>query len=80
MTKTIVLVHGAWLNSRAWEHWKTRYEAKGYTGHRPDWPADEGDPVDLKRQSASGIDEVRPQRKSSRIMSATSARCRNRRS
>lgn len=48
MTKTIVLVHGAWLNSRAWENWKARYEAKGYTVIAPDWPGDEGDPVDLK--------------------------------
>ena len=48
MTKTIVLVHGAWLNSKAWEHWKPRYEARGYTVLTPDWPGDEGDPVDLK--------------------------------
>ncbi len=48
MTKTIVLVHGAWLNSKAWELWKTRYEAKGFTVLTPDWPGDEGDPVDLK--------------------------------
>jgi pimeloyl-ACP methyl ester carboxylesterase len=48
MTKTIVLVHGAWLNSKAWEHWKTRFEARGYTVVAPDWPGDEGDPVDLK--------------------------------
>ncbi len=48
MTKTIVLVHGAWLNSRAWENWKTRYEARGYSVITPDWPGDEGDPVELK--------------------------------
>jgi pimeloyl-ACP methyl ester carboxylesterase len=48
MTKTIVLVHGAWLNSKAWENWKPRYEQRGYTVVAPDWPGDEGDPVDLK--------------------------------
>ena len=48
MTKTIMLVHGAWLNSKSWEHWKTRYEAKGFTVVAPDWPGDEGDPVELK--------------------------------
>jgi len=48
MTKTIVLVHGAWLNSKAWEHWKPRYEQRGYTVVTPDWPGDDGDPVDLK--------------------------------
>jgi pimeloyl-ACP methyl ester carboxylesterase len=48
MTKTIVLVHGAWLNSKAWENWKARFEARGYAVITPDWPGDEGDPVDLK--------------------------------
>lgn len=48
MTKTIVLVHGAWLNSKSWEHWKSRFEGKGFTVIAPDWPSDEGDPVDLK--------------------------------
>jgi pimeloyl-ACP methyl ester carboxylesterase len=48
MTKTIVLVHGAWLNSKVWENWIPRYEQRGYTVIAPDWPGDEGDPVDLK--------------------------------
>lgn len=29
MTKTSMLIHGAWLNSKCWEHWKSRYEAQG---------------------------------------------------
>ena len=29
MTKTIVLIHGAWLNSLSWENVKARYEANG---------------------------------------------------
>jgi pimeloyl-ACP methyl ester carboxylesterase len=48
MTKTIMLIHGAWLNSLSWEKWKARYEAKGYSVLAPDWPKDEGDPVELK--------------------------------
>ena len=48
MTKTIMLVHGAWLNSKGWEHWKARYEAKGFKVVAPDWPHDEGDPADLR--------------------------------
>lgn len=48
MTKTIMLIHGAWLNSKSWEKWKARYEAKGYAVVAPDWPGDEGDPVELK--------------------------------
>jgi pimeloyl-ACP methyl ester carboxylesterase len=48
MTKTIMLVHGAWLNSKGWENWKARYEAKGYTVVAPDWPHDAGEPADLR--------------------------------
>lgn len=48
MTKTIMLIHGAWLNSKSWENWKARYEAAGYSVVAPDWPHDEGEPADLR--------------------------------
>ncbi len=60
MTKTIVLVHGAWLNSKAWESWKTRYEQLGYTVVAPDWPGDEGDPVDLKARPRKELTNYGP--------------------
>lgn len=43
-----MLIHGAWLNSKGWEHWKARYEAKGYAVTAPDWPHDEGEPAELR--------------------------------
>ena len=49
MTKTIVLIHGAWLNSRSWEAFKARYEAKGFTVVTPDWPHDDRSPAELRR-------------------------------
>lgn len=48
MTKTIVLIHGAWLNSRSWEKVKARYEARGYSVIAPDWPFDDRAPDDLR--------------------------------
>lgn len=30
MSKTILLIHGAWLTSAIWQPWITRYEAQGY--------------------------------------------------
>lgn len=48
MTKTIMLIHGAWLNSRSWEGFKARYEAKGYTVIAPDWPFDNRAPDELR--------------------------------
>lgn len=48
MTKTIVLIHGAWLNSRSWEKVKARYEARGFTVIAPDWPHDDRSPEALR--------------------------------
>ncbi|MCW5773264.1 MAG: alpha/beta hydrolase [Rhodospirillaceae bacterium] len=48
MTKTILLIHGAWLNAASWEGFKARYEAKGYTVVAPSWPHDDRAPADLR--------------------------------
>jgi pimeloyl-ACP methyl ester carboxylesterase len=47
-SKTIVLIHGAWLNARSWENFEAHYERKGYTVVAPDWPGDERPPVELR--------------------------------
>ena len=48
MTKTIMLIHGAWLNARSWEHWVTHYQARGFTVVAPNWPFDDRDPAELR--------------------------------
>ncbi len=48
MSKTIMLIHGAWLNSKSWEGFKARYEAQGYRVVAPDWPYDDRDPALLR--------------------------------
>lgn len=35
---TIVLIHGLWMTPRSWEHWKERYESRGYHVLAPAWP------------------------------------------
>jgi len=60
MTKTIMLIHGAWLNSKGWENWKARYEAKGYNVVAPDWPGDEGDPADLRANPRQALTKSGP--------------------
>jgi pimeloyl-ACP methyl ester carboxylesterase len=52
MTKTIVLIHGAWLNSRSWEQVKARYESRGFTVIAPDWPHDDRTPEELRASPA----------------------------
>ncbi|MFK4810391.1 alpha/beta hydrolase [Devosia sp. ZW T5_3] len=48
MTKTIMLIHGAWLNASSWENWKAHYEAKGFRVVAPNWPHDERSPAELR--------------------------------
>lgn len=48
MSKTIMLIHGAWLNSRSWVGFKARYEAKGFRVVAPDWPLDDRSPAELR--------------------------------
>ena len=50
MSKTIMLIHGAWLNAHSWESFKARYEARGYTVIAPSWPLDDRSPAELMRE------------------------------
>lgn len=47
-SRHIVLVHGNFVNNRAWSAWKERYEARGYTVHTPANPGHEGAPSELR--------------------------------
>lgn len=58
MTKTIMLIHGAWLNSKSWENWKARYEAKGYTVVTPDWPLDNRSPQELRDKPNKALAKI----------------------
>lgn len=49
MTSTIMLIHGAWLNAKSWDGFAKRYRDRGYTVIAPDWPFDDRDPADLRR-------------------------------
>jgi pimeloyl-ACP methyl ester carboxylesterase len=58
MTNTIVLIHGAWLNSLSWENVKARYEARGYTVITPDWPFDDREPAALRAQPVPALARI----------------------
>ena len=47
-TKTIVLIHGLFVNNTSWKQWKAHFEAQGYTVYAPANPGHEGDPVQLR--------------------------------
>ncbi|NBB14394.1 alpha/beta fold hydrolase [Caulobacter sp. SLTY] len=42
MTKTIVLIHGAWVTSESWATFRQPFEAAGYSVHTPTWPLLDG--------------------------------------
>jgi pimeloyl-ACP methyl ester carboxylesterase len=48
MTKTIMLIHGAWLTPSSWDRFRGRYEAQGYTVVTPAWPFVSGSPAEQR--------------------------------
>src|SRR3712207_2751442 len=60
MTKTVMLIHGAWLNSLSWEGFKARYEDRGFTVVAPDWPFDHGDPHELREHPRQELTKIGP--------------------
>ena len=57
-TKTIVLIHGLFVNNTSWKEWKTYFEAQGYTVHTPSNRGHAGDPVQLKANIPSELRNV----------------------
>ncbi|HEV8505921.1 MAG TPA: alpha/beta hydrolase [Chitinophagaceae bacterium] len=48
--KSIVLIHGNFVNNTSWERWKLRYEQRDYTVYSPANPGHEGKPADLRNR------------------------------
>src|SRR5215510_8912725 len=51
---TIVLIHGLWMTPRSWEHWKKRFERRGYDVLTPAYPGFEVE-VEALREDPSPI-------------------------
>jgi pimeloyl-ACP methyl ester carboxylesterase len=49
-SKSIILIHGNFVNEITWAKWKDRYEKRGYKVYTPVNPGHEGNPSDLRRQ------------------------------
>lgn len=47
-SKSIVLIHGNFVNNLTWAEWKRYYEQKGYTVYTPANPGHDGIPADLR--------------------------------
>ncbi|WP_035652322.1 carboxylesterase [Flavobacterium sp. ASV13] len=47
-SKTIILIHGNFVNDKTWAEWKQYYEKKGYTVYAPANPGHDGNPAELR--------------------------------
>jgi len=47
-SKTIVFVHGMFMNPSCWADWRGYFGAKGYECHAPPYPFHDGDPATLR--------------------------------
>ena len=47
-TKTIVFIHGLFMNPASWENWISFFEEKGYNCHAPAYAFHDGDPTYLR--------------------------------
>lgn len=50
MAKTVLFIHGMFMNASCWEKWIPRFEAAGYSCVAPSWKFHEGDPATLRAQ------------------------------
>ena len=57
-SKTIVFIHGLFLNNQSWDEWKDFFEAEGYTCYAPANPGHEGNPTELRAKPPLGLEDV----------------------
>jgi esterase/lipase len=57
-SRTIVFIHGLFMNPQSWEHWIKFYEAKGYTCYAPAYAYHEGNPIDLQNNINEKLDKL----------------------
>jgi pimeloyl-ACP methyl ester carboxylesterase len=48
MSKTIVFVHGMYLNGTSWAPWADWASKRGFSTHAPSWPFHDGSPATLR--------------------------------
>jgi len=57
-SKTVVFIHGLFMNNKTWDGWKTLFEQNGYTCYAPANPKHEGNPAALRVNPPAGLETV----------------------
>ena len=47
----LMLIHGAWLSARSWEHFAEYFDKRGFAVSAPEWPRKHGDVEQLREQA-----------------------------
>jgi len=55
MSKTIMLIHGMFLNPRSWEPWQQYFQSKGYDCIAPAWPLHSDEPAAIRANPPAGL-------------------------
>ena len=58
MSKSIMFIHGMFMNPKSWDDWKTFFEDEGYECVVPAWPFHEGEPANLRKRVPDGLGEL----------------------
>jgi non-heme chloroperoxidase len=58
----LILIHGLWIHSTAWQSWVDLYRSEGYDALAPGWPGDASDVATTRSNAAAvankGIDDI----------------------
>lgn len=57
-SKTIVFIHGLFMNNNTWDEWKTYFEKEGYTCYAPANPKHDGIPSELRANPPKDLEKV----------------------
>ncbi|MEM6380859.1 MAG: alpha/beta hydrolase, partial [Bacteroidota bacterium] len=57
-SKTVVFIHGLFMNNQIWNDWKTLFEQEGFTCFVPANPKHQGDPAALRANPPTGLENV----------------------
>ncbi len=55
MKKTVVLIHGMFLNPKSWRQWQDFLGQRGYDAVAPAWPLHDADPAELRANLPAGM-------------------------
>jgi pimeloyl-ACP methyl ester carboxylesterase len=58
MAKTVMFVHGMFLNPKSWQAWQSFFQQRGYDTIAPAWPLHAGDPRELRNNPPPGLGEL----------------------